>query len=71
MKRWNDFEDCYRGLKVEIQAYVCRFEEVFRELEVVGGMILTQKAKALMLLKRSGMQKLEKAEIMRTLDKVK
>ena len=50
---------------------MCRFEEVFRELEVVGGMMLTPKAKAPMLLKRSGMEKLEKAEIIRTLDKVK
>ena len=50
---------------------MCRFEEVFRELEVVGGMMLTLKAKAMMLLKRSGMEKLEKVEIMRTLDKVK
>ena len=50
---------------------MCRFEEVFRELEVVGGMMLTPKAKAMMLLKRSGMEKLEKVEIMRTLDKVK
>ena len=71
MNRWNDFEDRDRGLKEKIEAYVCRFEEVFRELEVVGGMMLTPKAKAMMLLKRSGMEKLEKVEIMRTLDKVK
>ena len=52
MNRWNDFEDRDRGLKENIEAYVCRFEEVFRELEVVGGMML----------KSSGMEKLEKVK---------
>ena len=33
VKKWNDLEDCDRGPKEEIKAYICRFKEAFRELE--------------------------------------
>ena len=66
--KWDEFEDCKRGGGEDIQTFVDRFDRAYTSLRAVCGARLPSEIRAFMLLKRSGVEGVNRSLVLSKLD---
>ena len=66
--KWDEFEDCKRGSGEDIQAFVDRFDKAYTGLRAVCSVVLPSEIRAFMLLRRSGVEGVNRSLVMSKLD---